>query len=373
MIDDPTLLVLLDGAPAAISVQRGPELRWAMANAMFRAFFGGREIIGHTLAETLPDWSQLRRIVEGVMRDGKPFSAQQHRLLIDPEGTGALREAYFDFICQPLREDGVVTGVLTFAVDVTTQVEARKRLEASASDLRRALATRDDFLAVASHELKTPLTALRLQIHAMQRSVTRAPDQQFSGEQLRARFEAADRQVQRLVELIEALLDVSRLQAGPIAPDVAQLDLVALVSEVVERTRATAAAAGSTVTLQAPASARGSIDASRVDQILTNLLSNAIKYGRGTPIGVNVLLEGARTGGGAARALVIVSDEGIGIAPADQERIFDRFERAVSRTHYAGLGLGLWISRQLAESLGGTLTVESAIGQGARFTLTLPL
>lgn len=372
-IDDPTLLQLLDGAPAAISVQRGPELRWAMANAMFRALLGGREIIGHTMAETLPDWSQLRRIVERVLRDGEPFSAHEHRLLIDPEGTGALREAYFDFICQPLRENGAITGVLTFAVDVTKQVEARKRLEAAANELRRALDMRDDFLAVASHELKTPLTALRLQIHALQRSVARAPDQQFSAEQLRARFEAADRQVQRLVELIDALLDVSRLQEGPIVPDMAELDLVTLVGDVVERARGTAAAAGSTVTLQAPPSVRGRIDASRVDQILTNLLSNAVKYGRGTPIGVNIVVEGERADGGRALARVIVSDEGIGISRADQERIFERFERAVSRTHYAGLGLGLWISRQLAESLGGTLTVESEVGQGARFTLTLPL
>jgi signal transduction histidine kinase len=372
VIDDPSLLVLLDDAPAAISVQRGPELRWEMANAMFRGLLGGRDIIGRTLAETLPDWAQLRRIVERVMQDGKPFAAHQHRLLIDPDGTGALREAYFDFICQPLRDGDAVTGVLTFAVDVTKQVESRKRLEAAASELRRALDTRDDFLAVASHELKTPLTALRLQIHALQRSATRAPDQQFSGEQLRARFDAADRQVQRLVQLIDALLDVSRLQEGPLAADVGDADLVALVVDVVERARTTATANGSTIALEAPPSARGRIDSSRVDQILTNLLSNAIKYGRGKPIGVRVVVEHAHERN-PARATVTVSDEGIGIAPADHERIFDRFERAVSRTHYAGLGLGLWISRQIAASLGGSLTVESDVGKGARFTLSLPL
>ena len=373
MIDDPSLLVLLDDAPAAISVQRGPELRWEMANAMFRGLLGGRPIVGRTLAETLPDWSQMRRIVEGVMRDGKPFAAHQHRLLIDPEGTGALQEAYFDFICQPLRDEGGVTGVLTFAVDVTKQVEARKRLEAAATDLRRAVDARDDFLSVASHELKTPLTALRLQIHALQRSVARAPDQQFSAEQLRARFDAADRQVVRLVQLIDALLDVSRLQQGPPVADLAEGDLVALVTDVVERVRATAAANGSTVTLEAPASAPGRIDTSRVDQIVTNLLSNAIKYGRGTPIGVNVVVERDHPERGKTRARITVSDEGIGIAPEDHTRIFERFERAVSRTHYAGLGLGLWISRQIAEALGGSLTVESDVGQGARFTLSLPL
>ena len=370
MIDDPSLLVLLDDAPAAISVQRGPELRWEMANAMFRALLGGRPLVGRTLAETLPDWSQMRRIVEGVLRDGKPFAAHQHRLLVDPHGTGALEDAYFDFVCQPLYAGGVVTGVLTFAVNVTTEVLARKRLETAAAELRHAVDARDEFLSVASHELKTPLTALRLQVQALQRSVTRAPDQQFSAEQLRARFDAADRQVQRLVQLIDALLDVSRLQHGAIDLDVADIDLAALVAEVVERARTTAGAAGSTLTLEAPPSLRARVDGSRVDQVLTNLLSNAVKYGRGKPITVRLAAEHHSR---PTRASITVSDEGIGIAPEDHARIFERFERAVSRTHYAGLGLGLWISRQIAQSIGGSLTVESDSGKGARFTLTLPL
>ncbi len=369
MIDDPSLLVLLDDAPAAISVQRGPELRGEMANARFRALLGGRNIVGKTLAETLPDWAQLRRIVEGVMRDGKPFATHHQRFLIDPHGNGALEDAYFDLVCQPLRDGGVVTGVLTFAVNVTTEVQSRKQLESAASELRQAVDARDEFLSVASHELKTPLTALRLQVQALQRSVMRAPDQQFSGEQLRARFDAADRQVQRLVQLIDALLDVSRLQRGPVAPDVTELDLAALVGEVVDRARTTAAA-GSSLTLEAPPSLRGCVDGSRVDQILTNLLSNAVKYGRGKPITVRLAAEHHSQ---PTRAIVTVADEGIGIAPEDQGRIFERFERAVSRTHYSGLGLGLWISRQIAESLGGTLTVESDAGKGACFTLSLPL
>ncbi len=370
MIDDPSLLVLLDDAPAAISVQRGPELRWEMANALYRGLLGGRDIVGHTLAETLPDWSQMRRIVEGVMQTGKSFSAEEHRLLIDPEGNGALQEAYFDFVCQPLRENGVITGVLTFAVEVTREVEARKRLETTAAELRQAVDARDEFLSVASHELKTPLTALRLQVQSLVRSVARAPDQQFSPQQLRARFDAAERQVQRLVQLIDALLDVSRLQEGTVNLDLSDVDLPALIGDVVDRMRAQAQASGSLVTLEAPPALRGRFDASRVDQIVTNLLSNAIKYGRGKPIVVRVAVAHDERG---ARATVSVADEGIGIAAVDHDRIFERYERAVSRTHYSGLGLGLWISRRIAESIGGTLTVDSDAGKGARFTLALPL
>jgi signal transduction histidine kinase len=370
LIDDPSLLVLLDEAPACIAVQRGPELRWEMANKMFRGLLGGLPLVGKTMAEVLPDWSQLRRICEQMMQDGKPYSVRQHRFLIDPDGTGALREAYFDMVCQPLRHDGAITGVLTFAVDVTAAAAARKRLEGAANELRHAVDARDQFLSVASHELKTPLTALRLQIQSLSRSVARTPDQSFSPEQLRARFEAADRQVQRLVQLIDALLDVSRLSHGELDLEVTDVDLVALVGEVVDRARTTASASGSTVTLETVPALRGRFDASRVDQIVTNLLSNAIKYGRGKPIDVRVGLEGER---GPARAFISVADDGIGIAPEDHLRIFQRFERAVSRTHYAGLGLGLWISKQIAESLGGSLTVESDLGKGALFTLHLPL
>jgi signal transduction histidine kinase len=305
-----------------------------------------------------------------VYKHGTPYSAHEQRFLIDPEGNGALVDAYFDIVCQPLREHGAITGVLSFAVDVTTQVEARRRQELIASELRQAVDARDQFLSVASHELKTPLTALRLQVQSLQRSVVRAPAAQFSPEQLKARFDAADRQVQRLVELIDTLLDVSRLQAGTLAFDVAELDLAALIADIVDRARPTAAAAGSSLTLASPAELRGHFDASRVDQVVTNLLSNAIKYGRGKPVTVTLSL--ARLPGGS-RASITVRDEGIGIAPADQTRIFERFERAVSRTHYSGLGLGLWISRQIAETLGGTLTVESEPGKGARFTLSLPV
>ena len=237
-------------------------------------------------------------------------------------------------------------------------------------ELRRAVDARDEFLSTASHELKTPLTALRLQVQSLVRSTARAPDQQFSSQQLQARFDAAERQVGRLVHLIDALLDVSRLQRGVLDLDVSDVDLAALVTEVVDRARTTAQASGSSLTLEAPPPVRGQFDASRVDQIVTNLLSNAVKYGRGKPITVWLAVVSDEAG---SRAEINVRDEGIGIAPVDQERIFERFERAVSRTHYSGLGLGLWISRRIAANIGGTLSVESEAGRGARFTLSLPL
>jgi signal transduction histidine kinase len=368
--DDASLFALLEDAPAAIAVQRGPELRWEMANALYRRLLGGRALIGRTLAEMLPDWAQLRRILENVMRTRTVFVGREHRFLVDPDGTGELRDGYFDVICQPLRNGDEVVGVLSFGVDVTAQVEARQRMESVAAELQRAVEARDEFLSVASHELKTPLTALRLQVQSLQRSARRAHQAHYSPQQLQAKVEAADRQVQRLVELIDALLDVSRLHGGRLDLSIAELDLAEVASEVVGRTRATASAFSSSLTLEAPAEVVGRWDRSRVDQVLTNLLSNAIKYGGGKPIIVRVGIEPSADG---RRGYVSVTDHGIGIAPADQARIFERFERAVSRTHYSGLGLGLWISLRIAETLGGTLTVKSELGAGSTFMLWLPM
>jgi signal transduction histidine kinase len=359
-------LAPLELAPAAIAIQRGPELRWELANREYRRLLGGVALVGQTLAEVLPDWSQLRRIVEQVAATGETFVARGQRFLIDPEGNHDLRDAWFDVLCQPLRDEaGQVIGVFSFAVDVSTQVETHGRLEKAVAEARRAIEARDDFLSVASHELKTPLTALRLQVQSLLRSLRRPTDEQPPREQLEKRLEAIDRQVDRLVELIEALLDVSRLSNEHFVANVEELDLAVLAQVIADRQHPGATPVSSPLTVEAPEPVRGHWDRSRVDQIITNLVSNAVKYGGGKPIVLSVVA-------GNDGAQVTVADQGIGIAASDHGRIFERFERAVPRTHYSGLGLGLWISRRIAEALGGRLTVESELGHGARFTLWLP-
>ncbi|HWL86882.1 MAG TPA: ATP-binding protein, partial [Polyangiaceae bacterium] len=122
---------------------------------------------------------------------------------------------------------------------------------------------------------------------------------------------------------------------------------------------------GSTIDIHAAESVVGRWDPTRIEQITSNLLSNAIKYGQGKPILVEVTSENAH-------ARLRIHDQGIGIAPEQQQRIFDRFERAVSVRHYGGFGLGLWIVRQIVEASGGQVTVESQVGQGSTFTVELP-
>jgi PAS domain S-box-containing protein len=265
--------------------------------------------------------------------------------------------------------DGGFAGFIGSCIDITE----RKQLEV---DLRAAVFARDDFLSVASHELRTPLTSLKLQVDGLNRLLRRRPEGALTAERLGESLDMISKQTVRLGELVEALLDVSRLKAGRLELTPTEVDLGALAGEVIDRWRPIAERSGSRITIPlhdgVPNGAQagqgpvvGWWDRVRLEQILNNLLANAVKYGPGHPIEVTVA-------GADGLARVTVRDRGIGIAPEDQERIFARFERAVPSSSYGGLGLGLWIVHQLLEAMGGSIQVHSAVGQGATFVVSLP-
>jgi len=233
--------------------------------------------------------------------------------------------------------------------------------EARESNLREAVHARDDFLSVASHELKTPLAALRLQLEALERmlpSTVRASTA--------ARFFSVRRQTQRLASLIETMLDVSLVAAGKLRMKPQPVDLAVLVADGVAQVREEMARNGCALSFKSEASLPGHLDALRMGQLVQNLLSNALRYGPGKPVEVRLL---RRDG----RARLEVVDHGMGVKPEDRARIFNRFERAVSVRHYGGLGLGLWVSRQVVEAHGGSITVTDTPGGGATLTVELPL
>jgi PAS domain S-box-containing protein len=228
--------------------------------------------------------------------------------------------------------------------------------------LQEAVAARDDFLSVASHELKTPLTSLQLLIDRTRLRLAKRPP----GAWLHDDLQAIDRQSRRLKVLDDTLLDVSQLMADHLRLDLGPVDLPDIVHEVLDRLCEQAAQAGSELHSQLPPAIVGHWDASRLDQIVTNLLANALKFGAGRPVTVTLQAEGDH-------ARLTVADAGIGIAAADQTRLFQRFARLVSPRNYGGFGLGLWIVHELVTALGGTITVTSRLGEGATFTVTLPL
>jgi signal transduction histidine kinase len=234
------------------------------------------------------------------------------------------------------------------------------RERAHVETLMEAVRARDDFLSVASHELKTPLTSFQLNLNAIERGLSER-SQHNVGE----RLEVARRSVRRLARLIETLLDVSQLTTGRLRLEPTQVDLAALVGEVVAASEAEARRQGTPLSVRLEAPLPGSFDRDRLEQVIHHLLSNALKFGQGQPVEVTLRAEGNA-------AVLSVVDHGIGIPPADRARIFERFERAVSVRNFGGLGLGLWVARQIVEAHQGGIRVEDTPGGGATFHVQLP-
>jgi PAS domain S-box-containing protein len=237
-----------------------------------------------------------------------------------------------------------------------------ERLSAVEAQLKSAVRLRDDFLSVASHELKTPLTGLRLQVDVLRRH---GPGRDPSDDWLRTSLARIHGQLGRFERLVDELLDVSRIQAGHLELRPEPLDLGELAIEVVGVFRQHPAYTDR-IHIQSEVGVVGHWDRARLDQILSNLLSNALKYGRDLPVEVSIRAD-------RGLAVVVVKDRGIGIPPTEQKRVFERFERAAPPQHYGGLGLGLWIVREIIEAMGGSIEVESRVDEGSTFTVRLPL
>ena len=247
------------------------------------------------------------------------------------------------------------------------QEELVEQLRHTQRKLEHAVRMRDDFMSMVSHELRTPLNTLYLETQLRQLHVSKGRLESFAAERLPAMIERDQRQIRNMVRLIDDMLDVTRMRRDALSIQPQPVDLAALARTVVEGLRHQAEAAGSEIALEAPGELRGVWDEFRIEQVLTNLLTNALRYGRGKP--VEMMLSKA---GGIAR--ITVRDQGIGIAPEDQERIFEQFERTDdSRKHASGLGLGLYITRKIVGLHHGRIEVESTPGHGALFKVELPL
>jgi signal transduction histidine kinase len=341
---------LLMQAPVAIAVVAGPDHIFELTNERFCCLANRRDLVGKRLAEAYPELASATSVLDGVYRSGEPWSATELPVRFDRRGSGEIEDAYFDVTVDPLRdEDGSIRGLIGAAADVTEHIRTRR--------------ARDDFFNVASHELKTPLTTLELQTDLIANAVAKLDG--AIQPVLHPKIAMLKKQLDRLERLVFDLLDVSRLRSGTLDLTPEELDLASLAKDVVERLAAQLAAAGCATTVKSNEPVVGNWDRARLEQVTTNLLTNASKYGAGHP--VEVVVEG---GDHVARLSVI--DHGAGIAPENQERIFERFERATPNRRIDGLGLGLWIVSRVVRALGGTIHVHSALGAGAEFVVELP-
>lgn len=239
-----------------------------------------------------------------------------------------------------------------------------QRVEERTAELRRAVAARDEFLSVASHELKTPITSLQLYVQGMVRAQSNGT---LAAEQLSARLQRVRDQCGRLDKLVNNLLDVSRAGASTLLMHRERFDLAALVADTTERFAEEFGRARCEVSVHAEDPIMGEWDRMRLEQVFTNLFQNAARYAPGSTVDIRVIQE-------EGRALVTVRDTGPGIPEREHARIFERFTQAEGPRAFAGgFGLGLWLVKQVVEAHGGTVTLTSKPGAGAAFHVSLPL
>ncbi len=234
---------------------------------------------------------------------------------------------------------------------------------------KKAVQMRDDFMAIASHELKTPLTVLQLQLQLLARSIQHLeqdPRDRRKIEQAKELSEGSLLQTQRLARLIGELMDLTRIKSGKLELTKQSSNFVSIAQDSVQELSALAAKSGSTMSIEAARPVIGMVDPIRVGQIITNLLSNAIKYGEGKTIIIRVSEKDGY-------AIIEVEDHGSGIPEEKQGTIFNKLERASKDLSIKGLGLGLFICNEIAKAHGGTLSLHSQLGQGSTFTASIPL
>jgi PAS domain S-box-containing protein len=315
------------------------------------------EIIGEHISRFYPDEDRKND------KPGRLLAQAAEQGRVEDEGWRVRKDGsrfWADVVLTALRDP---SGQLTGFAKVTRDLTDRRTLENQRVELaqaQEAIRLRDGFLHVVSHELKTPLAGLQLQIEALLKAM------EVKDTKTAANLERAWRSGDRLAELIEALLDVSQLTNGRFALQRTPLDLAEVVGEVLEGLRPNAATAKCELVARLEGPVSGSWDRVRMEQVVTNLLSNAIKYGAGKPIEISLVTHGPEV-------VLEVRDQGPGISEEVMGQIFQRFGRGAPIANYGGLGLGLYLVREIARAHGGTASLENAPGGGALATVRLPL
>lgn len=370
------LQLVIAELPSGIFLVRGPDARLVLANREAMEVLGvdwpegmplldflaqsGTQIVAPNGRPLAPD--ELATL--SAVRTGKPV--RHHQEIVRQAGGTAL----------PILLNAVALDASIFSAPAT---EVGHTESAAVGDraalvvlqdmtaLKEAERVKDEFIAIAAHELKNPMAAIKGYANMLTR---KAGDDTLLPDWQREAVETIDQATGRLVELTDDLLDVTRLQAGRIELHREPHDLIALVRRVVRRLQVTS----ERHTLEIHAEAEyvvGEVDVQRIEQVVTNLLNNAVKYSpEGGCVEVTITEDQA-----AGEAHIAIADQGIGI-PADQQaRIFSRFARAVNAREagITGTGLGLYLSRELVERHGGRIWFESTVGRGSTFYITLPL
>jgi signal transduction histidine kinase len=259
-------------------------------------------------------------------------------------------------------------SVMTLITMVKVAIRARLKqyeVQRLLHSQQKALKIRDEFLSIASHELKTPITTIRLQTQMKQRLIKKNDESIFTPVKVKEFVRVMDKQTSRISRLVDDMLDVTRIENGKLSLQTELCDLNQIVEQTVDSFVSEKEELDHLFTIDSDKELFGYWDKYRIEQVVINLLTNAVKYGNGYPVDIIVR-------GDSDHATLMVKDHGIGISEKDLERVFERFERAVDGGKISGLGLGLFISKQIVQMHGGELTVISSLGEGSTFTMKLP-
>lgn len=298
-------------------------------------------------------WSNIP-IVLMTSDQEKIISAERILEILGMGGSLSILERPFKIIT-------LISALRVALVSRQRQYEVRDLLRKQIESLKQ----RDEFLSIASHELKTPLTSLKIQVQLREKLFERNDVSVFEPEKVKSLVHMTGKQVNRLTRLVDDMLDITRIQNGKLSLNMDVVDFDVLVKEVIENFAEEYRNAGCDLSFRIPEALFLTGDRYRLEQVITNLLSNALKYGNGCPVEVVVTST-------EKKIRLSVRDHGKGIAPENHERIFERFERAVSATSVGGLGLGLYITRQIVELHNGTIILKSTPGEGSDFVVELP-
>ncbi|MFP5384434.1 MAG: PAS domain-containing protein [Bacteriovoracia bacterium] len=290
---------------------------------------------------------------ENAVKSRRPYSIEHRVKLSD----GSFRW-YLSRGTPVVKDDGSVRWYGT-----ATDIDQQKKNE---KELKEALRARDEFLSVASHELKTPLTSLSLQFQIQKKGMDKKDPKILSEERITQLTSLGERLIKRLNVLVEDMLDVSRIRTGNLSINKAPIDISEVLSDVLERMDPMFIDGKYSLPQFNKTEIRGSFDAYRIEQVFTNLISNAIRYGNSNPIEIEMYQK-------ENYVHFAIKDHGRGIPPEMRDKIFDRFERAVDSKEISGLGLGLYITKKIVEAHDGKIWVESKLNEGSTFHVTLPL
>ena len=348
-------------APVLIAVLTGPEHRFEMINDKGLSMVAVPGLVGRTVKEAMPNVSEqgFGALLDQVYSSGEPFVGNEVFANLSAGDKGG----YFNFVFQPLSDENGVYSVLVVATDVSDLVSARQDAEESQREALAASRAKSDFVARMSHELRTPLSAIMGYGELLSDGIT-GPVNEEQKRQLNRIRSSAD----HLLSIIDEILTLARMEAAKEKVDIRPVDVTELMESVSTMAEPLASAKGLSFQLETGSPGlKIETDAVKLRQVLLNLISNAVKY---TDAGTVTVSSAARDG----EVDFTVHDTGVGVGEEHLEKIFEPFWQVEQTTtrRVGGTGLGLAVTRQFVDLLGGRITVESRLGEGSSFTVTLP-